>query len=393
MNSKILKMQKVERINNSPKIAWLLQGADAYYQPLMKEFKSFFSQSKVFTASWSGFLPGFENSFDVKQVGNIKILKMPGKFKGYSPSFTYLPLNIINYLVEFKPDVVLTTAFSIWTIIAVFFKVFFRWKVIILYDGSSPGVEYKNYGLRLFLRRFINKFVDAYITNNKAGKSYLIEVNDAPVDKVFARTYLIPDNKVYSSSFQPLKIDRSQLKKPIFIFAGHLIPRKGVKELLQACLSLQQKKYQDYTLLIVGDGLQRQELENFVAQNNLQDNVRWVGYVNYEQVGAYYQQADIFVFPTLEDVWGLVAVEAMMFGKPILCSQWAGAAEMVKDGENGYIFDPYQPEKLAELMSEFINRPDLIASMGAKSQEIMANYTPNTVAKNLAEVVEFVLNK
>ncbi|HEY9707838.1 MAG TPA: glycosyltransferase, partial [Oculatellaceae cyanobacterium] len=95
-------------------------------------------------------------------------------------------------------------------------------------------------------------------------------------------------------------------------------------------------------------------------------------------------------FPTLEDVWGLVAVEAMMFGKPILCSKWGGAVELVVDGENGYVFDPHNPKRLAELMSQFMNNPDLIKSMGEKSKQIMANHTPEEVSNFLAEVVEFV---
>jgi glycosyltransferase involved in cell wall biosynthesis len=391
MINKSLKIEKVNCVNDSLRVAWLLQDAGAYYQPIICEFTSLLPTTRVYTAAWLGFLPGFEDSFSVNQVGQIKVLSIPGKFKGYSPSFTYLPLNITNYLIKFKPKVIFSTAFSLWTLIAIFFKIFYRWKVIILYDGSSPGVEYKKSWLRLFLRKITTKFVDAYLTNNQAGKIYLTKVINTEVKRVFVRPYLIPHPKTYSCSLVNLKINPSLVKKPIFIVAGHVIPRKGIKELLQACSCLQKQGYINYTLLIVGDGAQRQELEAFAAENNLTDQIQWIGYVDYEQVGAYYQIADVFVFPTLEDVWGLVAVEAMMFGKPILCSKWAGAAEMVKDGENGYIFDPHQPAILAELMSKFIDNPNLISQMGAKSQEIMADHTPEAVAKSLAEVVEFVL--
>ena len=89
----------------------------------------------------------------------------------------------------------------------------------------------------------------------------------------------------------------------------------------------------------------------------------------------------------------MVAVEAMMFGKPILCSQWAGAAEIVNDGKNGFIFDPHKPESLAQLMSKFIENTDLIHRMGVESKEIMARYTPQAAAQNLADVVHFVLGR
>ena len=57
-----------------------------------------------------------------------------------------------------------------------------------------------------------------------------------------------------------------------------------------------------------------------------------LGWVNYAQMGKYLERSDVFLFPTLEDGCSMVPVEAMVFGKPILCSKWAGTSEMVIDG-------------------------------------------------------------
>lgn len=385
-------MTEEKPLKDSLKVAWLLQGAGHYWQPIISEFTRIISITKVFTSSWPGFLPGFEDSISVEQVGKIKIISNNQQKKGYGNSFTYLSPSIVSHLWKYKPDVVFSVSFSLWTIFALLFKFWGEWQVIITLDGSSPGVDHLNSKLRLFLRRLMAKFTAGFITNTDAGAKYLIDVIGARKETVFVIPYLVPHPQTYCFEYPHLKLAPS-IQHPIFITAGKLIARKGITELLKACSILQEKGYHNYTLLVVGDGIQRRELEELAKSNQISEQIQFVGRVPYEQMGAYYQQADIFVFPTLEDVWGLVAVEAMMFGKSILCSQWAGAAEMVKDGENGYIFDPHQPEKLAELMGKFIERPDLIEQMGAKSQEIMANYTPNTVAKNLAEVVEFVLTK
>ena len=392
MVSESLKVSQARSISDSPRVAWLLQGAGHYWQPILSEFTQLFPQTTVFTACWPGFLPEFEDSFTVKQVGKMKVLAMTGLSKGYSPSFTYLSPSIINHLLDFTPNVVFSTGFSIWTILALLFKPWHKWRVVIMYDGSSPGVDYRGSWLRLFQRQVIARFTDAFITNNSAGKTYLTEVIGAGESRVFNRPYLVPHPKTYSQNLENSKLASFQPQHPIFLFAGNVIPRKGLYELLQACSILQIQGYREYTLLIVGDGSQRPELEGFVKTHNLENQVKWVGYVEYEHVGAYFQKADVFVFPTLEDVWGLVAVEAMMFGKPILCSKWAGAVEMVVEGENGYVFDPHKPEKLAELMSQLMNNPDLINQMGAKSKQIMALHTPEAVSKYLAEVVEYVLN-
>lgn len=386
-----LKVSQTKSISKSPKVAWLLQGAGAYYQPILSEFTKLFPETTVFTADWHGFLPGFEDSFTVRQVGHMKVLSSPGQSKGYRPSFTYLSPSIIGHLLKLKPDVVFSTAFSVWTIIAVLLKVWCKWRVVILYDGSSPGVEYKGSWLRLFQRRAIAHFTDAFITNNNLGKAYLTKVIGAKENCVFNRPYLVPHPKTYSQNLEKIKLASSQLKHPIFIFVGNVIPRKGLHKLLEACSILQAKGCRDYTLLVVGDGAQQPELESFVKNHHLENQVQWVGSVDYEQVGAYFQKADVFVFPTLEDVWGLVAVEAMMFGKPIICSKWAGAVELVIDEENGYVFDPHEPEKLAELMKNFIDSPDLINNMGEKSKQIMQNNTPEQVSRSLAEIVEFVI--
>jgi glycosyltransferase involved in cell wall biosynthesis len=82
----------------------------------------------------------------------------------------------------------------------------------------------------------------------------------------------------------------------------------------------------------------------------------------------------------------MVVLEAMVFGKPILCSKWAGAVEMVKAGENGYAFDPNRPETLAKLMRRFIDQPELISEMGKKSAQILAQYSPATTAQFISDL-------
>ena len=379
--------------NKTTRIAMLFQGAGHYWQPILSEFTKLFPQTMVFTPFRLGFMPELKYGIKVVPVGKMKVMTRDIAAKGYSPSFTYLSPAIVGHLLKYQPEVIFSTAFSLWTLLASILKIFFRWRTVIVFDGSSPGVEHTDSQLRFLVRRFIIKLTDAFITNTRAGKEYLTEIIGAPESSIFVRPYLIPHPQTYAQHDSNLQLDDQEYKRPRFIFAGKLIPRKGLLELLRACSLMQTRGYKDYTLLVVGDGLQRRELEEFVAVRSLENRVKFIGKVEYEQMGNYYQQADVFVFPTLEDVWGLVAVEAMMFGKPILCSQRAGAAEMVADGENGYIFDPYDAERLAELMSKFIDCPDLIATMGEKSRQIMTNHKPEAVSHFLAEVVDFVQAK
>ena len=259
--------------------------------------------------------------------------------------------------------------------------------MVIAYEGSSPGVDYCDSPWRLWMRKIMVERADAYITNSKTGKEYLIQVLGAKPERVFSQPYEIPSalSLIGNSNKTTLEIKLSE--KPVFLFVGRIVSRKGLHSLLEACLLLKQQGYQNYTLLIVGEGEQRPELEAFCQQQDLANCVQWVGKVDYQDIGNYFQAADIFILPTIEDTWGVVILEAMLFGKPILCSQGAGSSELIINGENGYVFDPQNRAELAQLMAKLIDNSDLIPAMGKASRQQIANYTPEIAAKHLAEIV------
>jgi glycosyltransferase involved in cell wall biosynthesis len=374
----------------TPRIAWLLTSAFYYWQPTMSSLTKLFPQTTVFTSCWFGFAAGLENSFKVEVVGKRKVIAITKDSKGYGNNFTYLPLNIVGRLLKFQPELIFSNSFGMWTLLAILFKPLGKWRIVIAYEGSSPSVDYRNSPLRIALRRAMVKASDGCITNSHGGKVYLLEILKAKPERVFAYPYEVPAIPE-SKTITEIKSDIVHLKQPFFLFVGGLIPRKGLHLLLQACNLLTQQGYNDYTLLVVGDGSQQEELQHYCQKNHLTDFVKWVGRVDYDSVRAYFDRADVFVLPTLEDTWGMVVLEAMVAGKPILCSKWAGASELVIDGENGYCFDPYETEQLAQLMSSFIDNPDLATQLGNNSQKLMKQYTPEAAAQFLAEVTSLVL--
>jgi glycosyltransferase involved in cell wall biosynthesis len=237
----------------------------------------------------------------------------------------------------------------------------------------------------------MTRLADAFITNSKAGKVYLTEVLGATENQVFAQPYEVPDPEAMKASSN---LDQNIFKnqKPIFLFVGQLIHRKGLQYLLKACASLKVQGVSDYTLLILGTGPQQQEFQSLSQSYGLEGCVQWIGQVSYEQLSTYFINADVFVFPTLEDTWGMVVLEAMGFGKPVLCSKWAGAFEMVVEDENGYIFEPINHEELAKLLNYFIKSPDAVKIMGNKSKQFISQHTPNTAVELFSKVITFALD-
>jgi glycosyltransferase involved in cell wall biosynthesis len=383
---------------NSTKIAWLLPTTWFYWQPSLSELTQHFPNTKIFTGLFSGFAKGFENALDVEVVGQRKVVAVTQSATSYGDNFTYLSPKILPRLFQYRPQVVFSSSFGIWTMLALLSKWLGGWKVVIAYEGSSPSVDYRNSLLRLTLRRAMVWAANACITNSHAGQKYLINSLGAPPELTFVQPYEVPDVRSLAGVNEALEyvtpantVRFSDLKRPVFLFVGSLVPRKGVSCLLEACKLLKESGINGFSVLLVGDGPQREALQSFTQQHQLQDCVTWVGRVNYSDIGTYFHHADVFVLPTLEDTWGMVVLEAMLLGKAILCSVGAGAAELVREGENGFCFAPNDSEVLAAAMQRLIEAPDRIAAMGDRSKAIMADYSPQKSGEFLSHVVTTVL--
>ncbi|MEN8444603.1 MAG: glycosyltransferase family 4 protein, partial [Cyanobacteria bacterium J06555_13] len=223
---------------------------------------------------------------------------------------------------------------------------------------------------------------------------YLIEVLKANPERVSKQPYEVPDARSLDDINPQLTVVSPQsprtfesLDRPVFIFVGSIVARKGVRCLIDACKRLNDEGISNFTVLIVGDGEQRGELEALSQTYQLGNCVEWVGRVDYSDIGTYFNQSDVFVLPTLEDTWGMVVLEAMLLGKAILCSTGAGASELVTDASNGYRFPPENPDKLAEVMKQLIENPDKIPAMSTASKQVMAQNSPKIAADFMADIV------
>jgi glycosyltransferase involved in cell wall biosynthesis len=396
------------------KVAWLFPSLEygGYWHPVFQAFSKICPQTKIYTGCWDGFVRGFEDTFWVEVVGAIKLISFSRQQDGYMPNIGWLSPDIIRHLWTFRPQLIFTSSFSLWTLVAVVMKPLMAWKIVILYDGWSPTYDYRNSWIRLAIRRWLLKQSDRVLTNSPSGHDYLVDVLRGHPDRVFQQPYQVPnmvalgDLQAQSAapatapsaaplapSIQPAAADGDGVSPPgpRFLFIGRLVPRKGLNFLLEACGILQARGYRQFSLVIVGEGDSRTDLEAQGARLGL-TNLAWEGRVAYDQLGQYFAKTDVFVFPTLEDIWGMVLLEAMACGKPVLCSRWAGAAEMmVLEGQNGFQFDPRDPESLATLMQKFLDQPELIPVMGAAAHEMLAQYTPEAATAAFTHLTQSVL--
>ncbi|NEO88032.1 MAG: glycosyltransferase family 4 protein [Spirulina sp. SIO3F2] len=367
----------------------------AYWQPVLAHFTETYPQAVFYTGKvYPNFDPALPGCAIVQVVGKFSFKETQAVGAGYGRGIIVVSPKIIPYLIKFRPQVVYPQAFSLWTVFTLLLKPFLGWKVVIIHDGSSPNTDLPKNNWRTMVRRLMIKLVDGFVANSEVGRQYLIKVLGVPAETILKRIYLVPDAAALQKQLanaQPPQLDG--LQRPVFLYVGRITQRKGLKPLLKACSLLREQGHTNYTLLIIGVGDQEAELRALAQQYGIEAQLQWEGWVDYGRLGAYFQQADVFVFPTYEDVWGMVVPEAMVFGKPILCSNGAAACELVQTDENGFVFDPHDPGAIAQGMQYFLEHPERIEPMGERSRQIIANYTPATAAAAFMEMTTLIMGQ
>lgn len=176
-----------------------------------------------------------------------------------------------------------------------------------------------------------------------------------------------------------------------FVYVGRLWTGKGLTYLLDAFAQLQQTQAVEVSLLLVGDGVDEELLRAQVLANGLH-NVVFRGFEHYDVLPRLYASADVFVFPTLGDPFGMVVLEAMACRLPVIATTASGEiADRVVEGENGYLVPPADAAALCGQMSRLAHDHALRRRMGDASGERVAGQSPAQWADAFEHAVAKVL--
>lgn len=215
---------------------------------------------------------------------------------------------------------------------------------------------------------------DAIVVNSTWSKQALSEANvTGDHIHVVPLAYTPPEldlQPAYPASFtdkRPLRV----------LYLGTLTLRKGLARMLDAALQLNDQPIEFW---IVGGGT-----TEIPTDQHEQPNVRWFGQVPRSEVGTYYQNADLFLFPTLSDGFGLTQLEAQARGLPVFSSQRCG--DVVTDGHNGRRLDDVTPDAIAEALRWAVDHSSTLSDMSEQSQDIVARFSPERVVDQLLDVV------
>jgi 1,2-diacylglycerol 3-alpha-glucosyltransferase len=241
-------------------------------------------------------------------------------------------------------------------------------------------------------RRLVRLLFDYGIAGGRPHARYLSQLGFAP-DRI-ARFYDVVNNSFYreqadgARQFPELKRARG-LPEHYFLYVGRLAPEKNLDSCLRAFARYRQRGG-TWALVLVGAGPERKALERRSNESDLSECVVFAGMKTARETTLYYAFAGCFLLPSTREPWGLVVNEAMASGLPILVSNRCGCAEdLVEDGGNGYLFDPGDDSRLTDAMLRVSESSQpVIDAMGRRSREIIARYSPEHWADEVARVVQ-----
>jgi len=280
-----------------------------------------------------------------------------------SLSFTYSRL--FKTISQDKPFVVIGNGFSLATT-KLWLRSFLTKTPYIIWSAAIEDANRS--ALRRALRKALTKRAAGFVAAGTLAKKYLLSLGCQPEDVE------IGINTVDTSFYMDKgKEDKSAARENRhLLYVGALNPRKNVLRLLNVVRLLAEQR-RNFVLDVVGDGEEQENLERYVTENHLTELVRFHGFHQKEKIKDFYRAADLFLFQTDFDIWGLVLVEAMAAGLPCISSIRAGAThDLIKDGTTGFALDFAEAEKATEKINWILDHPELSKEMGRIAQEFIA---------------------
>jgi len=245
-------------------------------------------------------------------------------------------------------------------------------------SGGKPWYTMFSPIMKWYLDRWFRK-LDGRIAVSRIARDY--------VNTFFPAEYTIIPNGIDTHHFNShtTPIDTFKDGKINILFVGRFEKRKGFDYLLKA-YKLGKQEVPDCRLIAVGPGVRlRNKYEKQISKNGLKDVV-FTGYVTYSDLPRYYTTADIVCFPaTGRESFGIVLLEAMAVGKPIVASAIEGYASVLSDGVDGIAVPPKDSEKLAEAILKLGADEQLRQQMGARGKPKAMQYDWSLLAKRMLD--------
>ncbi|MEM2806769.1 MAG: glycosyltransferase family 4 protein [Candidatus Bathyarchaeia archaeon] len=262
-------------------------------------------------------------------------------------------------------------------------------------NANEKIVRSCNHILRFFEYRLLKRS-DEIIAVSKYTKKELLENYDLNANKIN-----VIYNGVNVDKFKPSS-NKDKIKKElglnddkIILYVGRLYCRKGLPTLLRAA-PLILRKFKDVKFVISGKGFGSEEdrFRAFADRLKVGKNITFIGYFPDEKLPKLYQAADIFVLPSVYENLPFALLEAMATALPVITTNVGGIPEVIQDGKNGLLFNPFDFRGLADKVSYLLENPAFASEIGFSSRKtVEEKFDWRHIVKQVLKVYDKVLSK
>ncbi len=311
---------------------------------------------------------------------------------GRCPLLT-LPLRALWTLVgmarvldAFKPDLVYIHFLSINALYVLLLHYILRFKLVASARGNDiQGIPKRSRTQRWMLRRLFQR-ADAILFCS----SY-VQRDAAPfLEGVSPRAFIgVVGDGYDAEEFRGL--EPFVHSAPYLLAMGRLVHKKGFDLLIEAFARISQE-FPQLQLLIAGDGEEREALQELLDRLKLRDRVKLLGFSGRQETIRLFLGCEFFVLSSRIEPFGIVVVEAMAAGKPVLATRSGGVVGLVQPGVNGLLVEP-QVQDLANAMREMLSRPDETRRMGERAADTIQKRTWAAVTEEFLQVFAAIVDQ
>lgn len=244
---------------------------------------------------------------------------------------------------RYRPSLVFVPEFSMAAIRAISLRKRYGFKVVSFCDDSLDMIRGNDFGWKHRLaRHFVPRRLDEIILHSPEVAGWYRD----HIGKGLFMPIICDERRVRPDLERVLPLTRRirPTEKPIVAFVGRLVGLKNIPTLVRAFEPLKEQA----KLVIIGDGPERDALQS------LAPDALFTGLLSGDELLAWYNLIDILVLPSTQEAYGAVTGEALMAGAKVVVSSRAGSKDLVREGENGFIFDPSDVAGLTDCLSRLL---------------------------------------
>jgi len=301
------------------------------------------------------------------------------KIKFFGPILFWF--NCFWAIKKYRPDVVHSQTIQM-AVPCFFAKKILKIPYIVNCHGSDVYMPWR---LKKIISRSVLKEANAVIALTKDMKKRIESF------RINLKNIFIIPNGIESENFKDLsKVDfRNGIKinnsENVLLFVGTLKAVKGVEYLIQAMNVIREKK-PNTKLLIAGEGEERARLEGLSKKMGLENYIYFLGRIDNKNIPKLMLSSDIFILPSLSEGLPVTILEALASGLPIVATRLEGVAEIIKDGQNGFLVDIKNPKQIAEKILFLLSDGNAKKNISFNNIKKSEKYSWDSIANKLTEV-------